>query len=506
VAVKLDLDDIQGLIARGYRKLPYARFTIFTAQDPPAAHALLSWLLPRVTPAGRFDGDSALHVAYTPAGLRRLGLPYSALEGFSAQFRSGMTDPNRSRFLGDADESDPRCWAWGGPQEPPVDGLILLYARSPEALGARQAELATQLDAAGIRQVTVLDTRELGNNEPFGFHDGISQPVIQGLPKPKGAARAGTPGGRIVPAGEFVLGYPNAYGQLTDRPLLPAADDPRRLLPRDPAGSGAADLGRNGCYLVMRQLEQDVEGFWRYAGQATQRPDGSEDPGARTALAAKMVGRWPSGAPLVQTPDRDDPRLGDNNDFGYYRTDPLGLACPLGAHIRRMNPRDSLDPQPGTDTSLAVNDGHRLLRRGRSYGAGTGPQAAAGPAAAGNNDHAERLARADAAPQSGTGLHFICLAASLIRQFEFVQHTWLNNPTFHGLYDDTDPLIGSRHPRGATFTVPARPVRRRYHDLPQFVRTRGGAYFFLPGISALRYLDQLPAGARSTSFSSSATR
>ena len=531
MAVKLDLDDIQGLIARGYRTLPHALFTIFTARDQAAAHALLSWLLPRVTTAGRFSGDSALHVAYTPAGLRRLGLPGSMLTGFAPQFRSGMTDPNRSRFLGDVGESDPHCWVWGGPQEPPIDGLILLYARSPEVLGARQAELAGQIDAAGVRQVTVLDTLELGNNEPFGFHDGISQPVIQGLPKAKGGPPAGTPGGRVVPAGEFVLGYPNVYGQLTDRPLLPAAGDPRRLLPRDPAGSGAADLGRNGCYLVMRQLEQDVDGFWRYAGQATRQPDGSEDPQARTALAAKMVGRWPSGAPLVETPDRDNPRLGNNNDFGYYHNDPLGLACPLGAHIRRMNPRDSLDPQPGTDASLEVNDGHRLLRRGRSYGSGTGAPAAAGPAAE-DNGHAERLARADVAPesgggrrtgagaergggesrargreeQSGTGLHFICLAASLIRQFEFVQHTWLNNPTFHGLYDDTDPLIGGRDPRRATFTVPALPVRRRYRDLPQFVRTRGGAYFFLPGISALRYLDQLPADARSASFSASATR
>jgi len=505
VAVKLDLDDIQGLIARGYRTLRHARFTIFTAPDPAAAHALLSWLLPRVTPAGRFSGDSALHVAYTPAGLRRLGLPESVITGFSPQFRGGMTGPNRSRFLGDVGESDPHCWAWGGPQEPPIDGLILLYASSPKVLGARQAELARQIDAAGIGQVTVLDTLEAGSKEPFGFHDGISQPVIAGLPKAKGAAPAGTPGGRIVPAGEFVLGYRNVYDQFTDRPLLPAADDPRRLLPRDPA-SGAADLGRNGCYLVMRQLEQDVEGFWRYAGQASRRPDGSEDPEARTALAAKMVGRWPSGAPLVETPDRDDPELHDHNDFGYYHTDPLGLACPLGAHVRRVNPRDSLDPKPGTDTSLAVNDGHRLLRRGRSYGPGTGAPAAAGPAEARNNGHAERLARADVAPGSGTGLHFICLVASLIRQFEFVQHTWLNNPTFHGLYDDTDPLVGSRDPRGATFTVPASPVRRRYRDLPQFVRTRGGAYFFLPGISALRYLDQLPADARSASFSSSATR
>jgi Dyp-type peroxidase family len=428
------------------------------------------------------------------------------IAGFSAQFRGGMTDPDRSRLLGDNGESDPRCWAWGGPQEPPVDGLILLYAASPEVLDTRQAELASRLGAAGIRQVTVLDTLELGNNEPFGFHDGISEPVIQGLSKAKGTAPAGTPGGRVVPAGEFVLGYPNAYGQLTDRPLLPASDDPRRLLPRDPAGSGAADLGRNGCYLVLRQLEQDVDGFWRYAGQATRRPDGSEDPAARTALAAKMVGRWPSGAPLVETPDRDDPRLGDDNDFGYYRTDPLGLACPLGAHIRRMNPRDSLDPQPGTDASLAVNDGHRLLRRGRSYGPSTTAPAAAGPAAAGNDGHAERPARAEVAPGSGTGLHFICLVASLIRQFEFVQHTWLNNPTFHGLYDDTDPLAGSRDGRGATFTVPAQPVRRRYRGLPQFVRTRGGAYFFLPSISALRYLEQLPADAVSAPAAAATTR
>ncbi|MBO0817632.1 MAG: peroxidase, partial [Actinobacteria bacterium] len=491
MAVKLDLDDIQGLIARGYRTLPYARFTIFAASDATAAHALLSWLLPQVAPAGRFAGDSALHLAYTPAGLRRLGLPESAIAGFSPQFIGGMTGPNRSRFLGDVGESDPRCWAWGGPQEPPVEGLILLYASSPEVLDARQADLAARLDGLAIRQVTVLDTLELGDNEPFGFHDGISQPIIQGLPKASGPAPARTPGGRVVPVGEFVLGYPNAYGQLTSRPLLPAADDPRCLLPRDPAGSGAADLGRNGCYLVLRQLEQDVDAFWSYVRQAAAQRNGSADAGGAIALAAKMVGRWPSGAPLVKAPDRDNPQLGDDNDFGYYRADPLGLACPLGAHVRRMNPRDSLDPQPGTEASLAVNDGHRLLRRGRSYGPGNGT-----PAAADKDSHAERLARADAAPQSGggreargreeqsgggreargreeqraTGLHFICLAASLIRQFEFVQHTWLNNPTFHGLYDDTDPLTGNRQGCGATFTEPARPVRRRYRGLPQFVR------------------------------------
>ena len=482
MTARLDLGNIQGLLARGYRGLRYARFTVFAIPGPAAGHAALSWLLPRVTTAKAFTADSALHIAFSAAGLRRLGLPDGVIAGFSAEFGEGMTGPDRSRFLGDVESSSPRFLDWGAPQGAPADGLVLLYAATPGVLDRRQAELAGRLAGAGIREATVLDTLELGNNEPFGFHDGISQPVIQGL------AKAGR-GARALAAGEFVLGYPNGYGQLTGRPLLPASADPRHLLPRDPAGSGAADLGRDGCYLVLRQLEQDVGAFWEYAAEATRRPDGSYDPRARTALAAKMVGRWPSGAPLIKSPDADDPRLGDDNDFGYHHTDPGGLACPLGAHIRRMNPRDSLDPNPGSEQSLAVNDLHRLLRRGRAYGPGN-----AGTAV--DDDHAIRVAPGNSAPpHRGTGLHFVCLVASLTRQFEFVQHTWLSNPNFNGLYDDTDPLAGSRDGRGATFTVPAHPVRRRYRGLPQFVRTRGGAYFFLPSISALRYLEQLPAGA-----------
>ena len=179
--------------------------------------------------------------------------------------------------------------------------------------------------------------------------------------------------------------------------------------------------------------------------------------------------------PARQGADRDDPSLATDNDFGYYHTDPLGLACPLGAHIRRVNPRDSLDPQPGTSCIPGRQrpaPAHPPWPRLRPWCRGRRP--------------------APGGRHRATGLHFICLAANLARQFEFVQHTWLNSPTFNGLYDDTDPLVGSRQGGGGTFTVPARPVRRRYHDLPQFVRTRGGAYFFLPGISALRYLAQLP--------------
>jgi Dyp-type peroxidase family len=378
------------------------------------------------------------------------------MAGFAAEFLEGMTEASRSRFLGDTGNSDPGTWAWGGPQRPPADGLILVYATTPGGLDQQQSVLLQRLAELGIGDATELSAAELSGYEPFGFHDGISQPVITGLPR---AAKAQ----QTVPAGEFVLGYPNARGQLTDRPLLPASEDPGRLLLPDPAGSGSSDLGRNGTYLVLRQLEQDVGGFWGFLDQVTRRPDGTEDPDRRVALAAKMVGRWPSGAPLIDAPDKDEPSLGDDNGF-VYRGDPLGLVCPIGAHIRRANPRDSLAPNPAS--SLSTSDLHRLLRRARRYEQD-------------GNDGPE------------TGLYFLCLAANLSRQFEFVQHTWLNNAKFGGLYDDTDPFTGTRQPAGATFTVPPRPVRQRYRGLPQFVRTRGGAYFFMPGISALRYLAQL---------------
>ena len=454
MTVQLDLRDIQGLFARGYRQHPYARFTVFTIDGPSAGRALLRWLLPRITAAAPFSDEFALQVAFTASGLRQLGLPDQVMTGFSAEFRQGMTNPNRSRFLGDTADSEPRGWAWGGPADPAADAVLMLYATGPDLLERWQAELRQQLGQHGASAVTELPAQKLGNTEPFGFHDGISQPIIAGLSK---AARAT----RTVAAGEFVLGYPNGRGQLTGRPLVPASEDPMRLLLPDPAGSGAADFGRNGSYLVFRQLEQDVDGFWRFVHQAAGGSGGAPYPAEPAAFAAKMVGRWPSGAPLVKAPDQDAQALADDNDFAY-RDDPRGLACPIGAHIRRANPRDSLGTDPAG--SLRTSDRHRLLRRARSY---------------------------DLGPNGGTGLYFICLAGDLGRQFEFVQHTWLNNATFNGLYDDTDPLTGPRDPAGATFTVPARPVRRRYRGLPQFVRTRGGAYFFLPGISAVRYLAQL---------------
>jgi Dyp-type peroxidase family len=248
--------------------------------------------------------------------------------------------------------------------------------------------------------------------------------------------------------------------------LLSPDQDPHRLLPRDADGSGAADLGRNGSYLVLRQLEQDVAGFHGYLDRATRDEAGNSDPQAAERLGAKIVGRWPSGAPLVLDPERDDPEHGNRNDFGYHATDPDGLACPIGAHVRRANPRDSLDPKPGTEASVAINHRHRILRRGRGF----------------LTEDPDGTVR--------TGLYFACFNSNIARQFEFIQHSWLGDPGFNLLDDATDPLVGLRHGGGGTFTEQARPLRRRYLDLPQFVHVRGGAYFFMPGVNALRFLAE----------------
>jgi Dyp-type peroxidase family len=307
-----------------------------------------------------------------------------------------------------------------------------------------------------------LDTSLLDVTEPFGFRDGISQPLIAELEPP------GQPGSLLhtVRAGEFVLGYQNQYGQIAESPTVAAADDPGRVLPRtgDPE---LADLGRNGSYLVLRQLGQDVDGFRRFVDQAS-RGDGPADPDASTRLAAKMVGRWTNGAPLTRAPDHPVDDLSDANDFGYADDDAAGLGCPVGAHIRRANPRDALDPDTGPDQSIRSVNRHRLLRRGRAY-------------------H-------DSSDPSERGIHFMCLNANIARQFEFVQHTWLNNPKFAGLYDDTDPLVAIHQgDAGRSFTVQARPFRQRVTGLPPFVTVKGGAYFFLPGLRALRFLAGLAA-------------
>lgn len=462
----LELDDIQGIVARAYAGLRAAHYLVLRINDAAAARAWLGSAA--MTPATSRATGPAINLAFTAAGLEALGAGPEVLGGFSPEFTAGMAHPHRSQVLGDAGGGAPAGWRWGGPSTPPVHMVAMLFAADDAELSSAYASLSASLAGAGIEELLRLGTSDHGDREPFGFVDGISQPIVEGL------AKSGAPS-NTVRAGEFILGYPNEYGLYTDRPILSASAPGAGVLPRDPAGSGGGDLGRNGTYLVFRQLRQDVIGFWRYLESVTANPDGSPNPEARTRLGAKIVGRWPGGAPLVLSPDRDDPSLTGANDFGYHSTDAAGLRCPVGAHVRRSNPRDSLDPKPGSQKSIDVGKRHRILRRGREYG----PEASPEEVASGIDDGAER------------GIYFICLNANIARQFEFIQHTWINNPKFAGLYDDPDPLVAPRIGAAGCFTVPGRPVRTRVKGLPQFVAIQGGAYLFLPGLRAIRYLASL---------------
>jgi deferrochelatase/peroxidase EfeB len=295
-----------------------------------------------------------------------------------------------------------------------------------------------------------------------------------------------------VRTGEFILGYPNAYDFNPLCPVVPAVDDPDHILPRsaNPYHKQARyrDLGRNGSYIVYRKLEQDVAGFWRFLQDESLRIKGAVDPGFMVWLAAKMVGRWPSGAPLVLAPDSDQTEL-RTDDFLYAREDPRGLACPFGAHIRRTHPRDQIGPA-GQIESLRMSSRHRILRRGNQYG-----PPLFDPTVLTRPDQPAALQAIVDLQDDGQprGIHFLCANASIKSQFEFIQQTWANNPTFSGLAKNRDPIAGDNDPVTAPggMLIPGYHSTLRTAPLPNFVTVRGGAYLFMPGLTTLRYLSEV---------------
>ena len=469
----LELEDMQGLLAWGYGKLPYACFVLIKFGAGPDARDWLRELLPNITPASANPTEVAVNIAFTHAGLGALELDEPTLKSFPPELIEGMTTPHRQRILGDVDDNAPDHWIWGGPNTAAFHAALFIYANTPETLEAAYRNARAAFGVHGITQIKRLDTCRGSEREHFGFKDGISQPFVEGLPKRDLPTNT-------VPAGEFFLGYKNAYGQFPDSPSAAANSKSLRdiVLPPNKRREAQQDFGRNGSYVVFRQLEQDVAQFWRYMLTQAHGQDGA------IRLAAKMVGRWPSGAPLVHAPEQDDPKLADDNNFNYAAKDADGLACPFGAHIRRANPRDAVEQ---TEVKLAVKiiNRHRILRRGRSYG----------PPLVDSREPKEMLAALQANTANNNeqeekrGLMFICLNANIQRQFEFIQHTWCNNPKFETLYDEVDAISGVAM-AGADnhFTMPALPVRERVSDVPRFVQMRGGAYFFMPGIAALKYL------------------
>jgi Dyp-type peroxidase family len=488
----VELEDVQGLVARSFNALRHADYVpVYFHGGAAAGRRWIGEVSDEVTAAAKRSGavqqeGRALNLGFTAAGLARLDLG-DAMETFPSEFREGMTSTHQQRVLGDDGPSDPKHWAWGGPGRD-VHAMLFLYAATPERLREMVDSERERAARHGVTLGEPLGSIMLeADKEHFGFHDGIAQPRIAGF-RPPDDGESPSPTENVIPPGEVVLGYTNAYGQIPDAPTV--ADTPRAAVlplapvdPDDPPGTPRRrDLGRNGSYVVFRQLEQHVRAFWSYL-DAQARHDAEQ----RKKLGAKIVGRWPNGAPLVRHPDAEPAEFDAKtaNAFLYSGrwADERGDKCPLGAHIRRTNPRDGM--QPGPQGSLLVADRHRLLRRGRAYGAPLAP----------SFDPADVLA--SDAPDTGRGLHFICFNTDLGRQFEFVQSTWVNNMKFDGLYRGADALIGPHadpatapYPEQVTdFTTQRCPVRHQVHGIPRFVTTIGGAYLFMPGLKALRFLS-----------------
>jgi Dyp-type peroxidase family len=438
---ELELEDIQGNVIRGYG-MPVAEYVFLGIEAAEGGQRWLRDVIGHVRSAGPWEQKpaSALNVSFSWQGLLALGLAREALDSFPPEFRAGMA--SRAEELGDTGQSGPEHWE-GGFGGPHIHALAVLAARDESALAEHGRWLHEGVERApGLRVVSSQRAAELpGRREHFGFADGFSQPTIEGSGvsvAPGQGVPDGRGGWRAVGAGEFVLGYPDEQGSRPDAP------EPETL-------------ARNGSYLVYRKLHQDVAAFRRLLREnASGFPEGEE------LLAAKMVGRWPDGTPLELSPDRSDPDLAAdrtrNNAFRYRVDD--GTRCPVGAHIRRANPRDG----DRFDGKLVTR--HRMLRRGLTYGEPLPDGADA--------DGAER------------GVIFMCFQASIARQFEFVQNQWFNDGNAFRLGDDKDPLVGD-HGGTGKMTVEGAPPRF-IHPLRRVVTVRGGEYFFTPGIDALRFL------------------
>lgn len=469
--------DIQGIILSGYGHLPHASYIFFQVRDADAGRRWLADVVPLVTTAKEWrkqDGrkyklGAALHVAFSYPGLTALGLPEETLASFPLPFPENVAA--RAEILGDTGESAPEHWNIGGPQQPPLHGVLVLYGETEARIDdlAGQQLRAIEATSDAVAPIAIEKGHRTNNGkEHFGFHDGISKPEIGDLVRHERGAQD------TVATGEIILGHKNAYGLYPTSPIVPAARDPHGLLPpfSDGALPDSRDFGRNGSYLVYRKLAQDVAGFWNFL----EHQAAGEAP-AMLQLGAKLVGRWPGGAPITLAPEADDATLADENAFLFMRRDPKGLRCPIGSHIRRANPRDSrVNDTPVA--SLQTSGRHRLVRRGMLYGAPLFPPNLT------EYPNAPKALRDDGRPR---GLQFFCICADIARQFEFVQQTWCNSATFDAEFATKDPIIGNNDGTGF-MTLPAEPFRRRIARMPRFVRVRGGGYFFLPGMAALRYI------------------
>ncbi|MCJ7467554.1 MAG: hypothetical protein MUO53_12775, partial [Maribacter sp.] len=421
----LQLSQIQAYLINDYKEMGCSKYYLMQVKDPAAAKTFLASVADDVTHAKAPLTDSCLNIGFTSTGLKQLGYHESNLQSFSREFREGMVTEHRQRLLGDFESSDPSKWEWGGPENKRVDLILMVFGKDEATAEKLYQKLKVKFETA-VSVVHTLDGKSLPNDrEHFGFRDGISQPVIKG----SGVKPSGT--NNVIDPGEFVLGYKNEYKVYPDTALLNVAQGKHEMLPDNSEGLADKkthvkfkDVGQNGTYFVLRQLQQDVDGFWNFLKNQSDTDDDKKRKEEATLLAAKMMGRWPGGAPLVKF-DKDPGVDMEDNDFNYLKEDAVGDKCPFGAHIRRANPRDVFEESP-PNVSLTLTRSHRIMRRVRSYG-----EDFIGSA----ENHT---------PKGEVGLLFGVFNANISKQFEFIQYTWANSPKFKRLYADPDPFIGVR--------------------------------------------------------------
>lgn len=436
----LELDDIQFFLWSRPRALS-GRYEFLSFRRPDRGRAWLSGVLEKVGSAQTVSAASAVDarwvtVAFTWNGLRALGVDDASLTTFPEEFRAGMAA--RAEVNGDTGANHPHHWV-GGLASPDLHAIVILFARDASERDRCVREHSQfVMQCGGVDVLSSLDVDAIPPyeyaHEHFGYRDRLSQPEIEG----SGITPA--PGsGPPIKAGEFFLGYPDESGA---PPALPHPEI----------------LSRNGSYIAYRRLQEHVGAFRDFLQRHGKTLEEQE------LIAAKLMGRWRSGAPLVLAPEKDDPALGADlertNDFNYAKMDPHGYAVPIGCHIRRMNPRDTV-----------VNmQRRRIIRRGGTYG----PPLPEG------------------VPEDGMerGIAAFIGCASLVRQFEFVQNVWVNDPEFKELGNEIDPIAGAGNGT-FDFSIPKRPIKKVIKGIPAFTTVRGGAYFFLPGLKALRFLASL---------------
>jgi Dyp-type peroxidase family len=495
-AVSLELADIQSFVLYPVG-FPFARFAFFRVGAGAGGRSFVGAIadlvsnasLPQFRDGKPVPKPSEVSIAFTYDGLAALEVPQRSLRSFPVEFAQGMRARARE-YLIDRGASDPDGWeeVW---RTDAVHVWVSMQAVQPDELERLQAFVlncakANGVELVGLQESAALQTTPGGgftSKEHFGYTDGISDPEIDGSGWPgiRGRGKWDEKRNDWVPLapGEFVLGYRDEAGELAKGPV--------------PVG-----LGRNGTFMVYRKLHQNIGKFRRFL-----RSEGAAFPGGPEFLAAKLMGRWRNGTPLMASPDPlpnggslpevPQPALADFR----YGDDAEGGRCPMGAHIRRANPRDSL----GFHGVLV--DQRRIVRRGVPYGEWIPEDTPLEQVDALDQfDEGSGAGSKGNDPQSSRhGAIFMVINASIERQFEFVQREWMNYGNDFRQGNDRDPIAGTRtgydrmviqgsvHPR-TNEREDAIEIRAPHicRGLEQFVVTRGGAYFFMPGLTALRLL------------------